>query len=348
MTPTIRPVILSGGAGTRLWPLSTRDSPKQFLDLLGEPQFEATLGRVRGLPGAGPVIVVTGGEHVGAVEAALANFSVDLAALLIEPSGRNTAPALVAAALVSGPDDVLLVLPSDHLIADSPAFGLAMAKAVDLALEGSLVTFGIEPSRPETGYGYIEKGHPVDGGFRVARFKEKPDADEAVRLLAGGDHLWNSGMFVFVAGRVLDEAVRLVPEIVDGVRGALPPGRTGKLWLEDGFSHVPSISIDHAIMERTERAVVIPLDAGWSDVGSWQSVWELSDRDDDGNAMIGDVLALDVADSYVRSGSRTIAIAGVEGLVVVETPEVVLIVPREKGEMVRDLAARWETRRRVD
>ena len=340
MTLAIRPVILSGGAGTRLWPLSTRESPKQFLHLLQEPLFEATLRRVRVIPGVGPVTVVTGAEHVLAVEKALAATSADVAAVLIEPSGRNTAPAVLAAALVSDPEEVLLVLPSDHLIADDAAFAVAVGRAVDFALNGDLVTFGIEPTRPETGYGYIEKGDAIDGGFRVARFKEKPDDEEAERLLAEGAHLWNSGMFVFTVGQILDEARRHVPDMVIGVREALPAERLGRIRIGGGFSEVASISVDHAIMEKTEHAVVVPLEAGWSDIGSWQAVWELSTRDNAGNVLTGDVLALDVAGSYVHAGSRTIAMAGVEGMVVVETPEVVLIVPREKAQMVKDLAAR--------
>lgn len=348
MTPVIRPVILSGGAGTRLWPLSTRQSPKQFLSLLEEPLFEATLRRMRGIPGAGPMIVVTGAEHVPAVDEAIAATEAEVTAVLVEPSGRNTAPAVVAAALVSHPEEVLVVLPSDHLIADDAAFAEAVTEAVELASKGDLVTFGIEPTRAETGYGYIEKGAVIEGGFRVARFKEKPDDEEAERLLARGGHLWNSGMFVFTVGRILEEARRHVPEVVEGVTGALPAQRSGKIRLGDGFSEVTSISVDHAVMENTGHAVVVPLDAGWSDIGSWQAVWALSSRDDAGNVLSGDVVALDVTGSYVRSGSRTIAIAGVDDLVVVETPEVVLIVPREKAQLVRDLAARANSGPRLD
>ena len=348
MTPTIRPVILSGGAGTRLWPLSTRDTPKQFIELLGEPLFEATLNRVGELPGAGPVTVVTGGDHVPAVDKASARSPVEISTILIEPTGRNTAPAVVAAALVSDPEDVLLVLPSDHLIADSAAFAAAVGAAVQLGVGGALVTFGVEPSWAETGYGYIEKGEAIDGGFRVARFKEKPDAGEAERLIADGDHLWNSGMFVFTARRIIEEAEHHVPEMVATVREALPAGEEGRIRIGDGFAGVPSISVDNAIMEKTEHAVVIPLEAGWSDVGSWQSVWEHGAGDDAGNVLIGDVIALGVGNSYVRAGSRTVAIAGVERLVVVETPDVVLIVPLDKSQVVRDLAARSEASQRLD
>ena len=340
MIPAIRPVILSGGAGTRLWPLSRRESPKQFLELLDEPLFEATLRRAGKIPGAGPATVVTGAEHVAAVEKAVAAASAEVAAVLIEPSGRNTAPAVIAAALVSDLEDVLLVLPADHLISDGAAFTAAVGRAADLARGGELVTFGIEPTRAETGYGYIEKGGVIAGGFRVASFKEKPAAEEAARLFADGAHLWNSGMFVFTAGRIIEEAQRYVPELVTGVSRAMPAGRSGMLTMGDEFAEVASISVDHAIMERTVHAVVVALDVGWSDVGSWQTVWEQSAKDDSGNVVSGEVLTFDVADSYIRSTSRTIAIAGVEGLVVVETPDVVLIVPVDKSQLVKDLAAR--------
>jgi len=333
-------VILSGGAGTRLWPLSTRVNPKQFIELFDEPLFAATLRRLRGLAGTAPVVVVTGDDHTEVVEQALSDDPVDWAAILIEPAGRNTGPAVIAAALASEPDEVLLVLPSDHLITDDEAFGAAVSRAVDHAMGGSLVAFGVEPTRAETGYGYIEKGSEVDGGFHIARFKEKPDADEAKRLVADGRHLWNSGMFVFTVRRLLEEAEKHVPAVVAAVRPAIPPDRRGKVRLGGGFADAPPISIDNAIMERTDDAMVVPLDAGWSDIGSWQSVWELAARNEEGNAIVGDVVALDVRDSYLRAGSRKLAIAGVEGLVVVETAEVVLIVPKEKAQMVRELADR--------
>ncbi|MGH8942671.1 MAG: mannose-1-phosphate guanylyltransferase [Acidimicrobiia bacterium] len=348
MNPTVRPVILSGGSGTRLWPLSTTKAPKQFLELFGEPLFEATLGRVEELGLGGTVTVVTGRDQLLAVERSLASKAIETATILVEPSGRNTAPAVVAAALISDPDDVLVVLPSDHVITDSPAFGDAVSKAVALAGDGALVTFGVEPSRPETGYGYIEMGEPVGSGFRVDRFKEKPDEDEAARLAGDGRHLWNSGMFVFGAGQILSEARRQVPEILTGVGEALPAERTGTITLGETFSDIPATSIDHAVMENAANSVVVPLDAGWSDVGSWHSVWELSERDGNGNSLNGDVVAVDVSDTYVRSGSKTVAVAGVTGLVVVVTPDVVLIVPKEKSEMVRDLAAGWAASRRAD
>jgi mannose-1-phosphate guanylyltransferase/mannose-6-phosphate isomerase len=344
---TIRPVILSGGSGTRLWPLSTPERPKQFLDLVGKPLFDLTLDRALRVAGDERVIIVTGGEQVPTVENALAARNV-AATLLVEPTGRNTAPAVLAAALVSDPADVLLVMPSDHLIADAPAFTSAVKEGVEMAGQGSLVTFGIVPTRPETGYGYIEQGAPAGPGFRVTRFKEKPDAGEAARLVGDGRHLWNSGIFVFQASALLAEANRQAPDIVEGVQASLPSWREGTLVIGDGFSAIRSISIDHALMEGAEDVVVVPLDAGWSDIGSWQSVWELGEHDGAGNTLIGDVVAVDVRGSYVRAGSKTVAVAGVEDLVVVETPDVVLIVPRDRSQLVRDLAVRSGGDRRAD
>lgn len=347
VNPSVRPVVLSGGVGTRLWPLSTKATPKQFLELLGEPLFEATLGRVRQLGGSDPIVVI-GREQIPAVEKSLTRMKMEGATIVVEPSGRNTAPAVVAAALIADSEDVLVVLPSDHLIANDLAFREAVTQAVDLARDGALVTFGIEPIRPETGYGYIGMGEPIGPGFLVDQFKEKPDEVEAAHLAADGAHLWNSGMFVFGAGQILGEARRQAPEIVTGVEAALPPERSGTIRLGESFSGVRSISIDHAIMEGAENGVVIPLDAGWSDVGSWHSVWELSEQDEHGNSLVGDVVAIDAAGNYVRSDSKTVAIAGVAGLVVVVTPDVVLIVPKERAQMVRDLAAAWEAGRLVN
>ncbi|HEY4607052.1 MAG TPA: sugar phosphate nucleotidyltransferase, partial [Acidimicrobiia bacterium] len=304
MTPTVRPVILSGGAGTRLWPLSTEGSPKQFMRLLGEPLFESTLNRLREVEGVGPVTVVTGADYVDAVERAARRVSMALDSIIIEPAGRNTAPAVIAAALIADPDDVLVVLPSDHVIADGAAFGEAVNQGVNKAVDGALVIFGVEPSRPETGYGYIEKGEAIAGAYRVARFKEKPEVVEAERLAGAGTHLWNCGIFVFTAARVLEEAKGHIPELVGAVEASLPTVENGRIVLDRSFEEVTSISIDHAVMEKTDSAVVIEADFGWSDIGSWQSLWMHSERDPAGNVLAGEVIAVDVTDSYVRSTSR--------------------------------------------
>ncbi len=348
MIPIVRPVILSGGAGTRLWPLSTERRPKQFLDLLGEPLFEATLTRLRGVEGVRPATVVTGADHLSAVEEVAKSASVGLDTIVIEPVGRNTAPAVVAAALISDPEDILVVLPSDHTIGDPAAFRSAMERAISIAAGGALVVFGTKPTRPETGYGYIEMGEPLESGFRVARFKEKPDVAEAEKLFEEGRHLWNCGMFVFTARRLLEETRQHDPDLVERVAASVPPERSGRLFLAPSFAEVTPISIDHAVMEKTDRAVVIPIDVGWSDVGSWQSMWELSEHDKAGNVLLGNVTAIDVNDSYVLAGSRMVAIAGVEGLVVIETPHAVLVLPRDRAQLVRDLVARSATDRASD
>lgn len=338
----MRPVVLSGGAGTRLWPLSTRERPKQFLDLLGEPLLVTTLSRLRGLSGLGPALVVTGRAHLSLVEEVVTGSVPPVEAILIEPTGRNTAPAVVAAALVLQPDETMVVLPSDHHIADVPGFVAALEGALDIAEEGHLVTFGIPPTRPETGYGYIQLGPPLGAGYRVERFKEKPGPEEASAMIGDGRHLWNSGMFVFRVDRFLAEADRHAPEVVAGVRASLPPHRGMRVELGEHFTGVPSVSVDHAVMERTDRAAVVPLDVGWSDIGSWQSLWEVSRRDDQGNVIIGDVIAHRVTNSFLHAGSGRLAVAGVDRMVVVHTPQAVLVVPLDGSEMVRELAERAE------
>ncbi len=334
-------MILSGGAGTRLWPLSTERRPKQFLDLAGGSLFEATLRRLDGIPDVAPATVVTRGDHLDQVAVSAESVGVDVGLVIVEPTPRNTAPAVLAAALAADPGDVLLVLPSDHVIVDVEGFRSAVGQAVALALGGALVTFGATPTRPETGYGYIEAGAPVDGGYEVVRFKEKPDVDEAARLLSAGGHYWNSGMFVFGAGALIGEAEAHCPEMLAGVRRALPDDRGQRVDLGAPFGEVPSESIDRAIMEKTSQAIVIPIDVGWSDVGSWQSVWELAEKDASGNVLVGDVDAIDVTNSYLHSApKRRLAVVGVDGLVVVGTDDATLVVPMERSQVVRDLAAR--------
>jgi mannose-1-phosphate guanylyltransferase/mannose-6-phosphate isomerase len=256
----------------------------------------------------------------------------------VEPEGRNTAPAALAAALVADPDDTLVILPSDHLIEESGSFGSLVERAASLAGDGYIVTFGIVPDRPETGYGYIAMGEGLGDGARVREFIEKPSDDQAARLLGEGSHLWNSGMFVVSVGTLLAEAEKHCPDLLGGVRSALGDPDDGVLELGASFGDVEKISIDHAIMERTSKAAVMPLDAGWDDVGSFQALWAVSDKDEDGNAVSGDVSLLDVHDSLVHATSRKVAVVGLDGIVVVETPEAVLVVPRERAQDVRDIA----------
>lgn len=333
--PDIRPLILSGGSGTRLWPLSTNDMPKQFADLLGgESLFERALER---LPDALAPIIVAGASHSRLVEQAAARVGILPFVVIYEPSGRNTAPACVAGALAADDDDVLVILPSDHLIADLDDFRATVEEAARRAAEGGIVVFGITPDRPETGFGYIRAGEELSVGWRVAEFVEKPDVARAEEMLEEGGYLWNSGMFVLTAATLLTEARRVAPQLVEGVETAMRPPRDGVVELGPEFAEVESISFDHAVMERTDKGVVLPLDAGWDDVGSFQALWAASDRDERGNAVEGDVKALDVTGSLIRSTSRRVAVAGLEDVVVIETPDAVLVVPRSRAQLVRDL-----------
>ena len=337
----IRPVILSGGSGTRLWPLSTKAEPKQFVRLIGDHSlFELTMGRLAGVNGVVAPMIVTGASHVEHVGRAGERSGVVPSAVVVEPVGRNTAPAVVAAALVAEPSDVLVVLPSDHLIADVDGFRDAVGTAAAEALAGAIVTFGIVPTRPETGYGYIQAGEHRGSAFEVVRFKEKPALEEAESMLEAGGHSWNSGMFVFTAEVLLAEAETHSPQILAAVRESIPAVKGSTVELGEGFAAAEKISIDHAIMEKTDRAVVIPIDVGWDDVGSYEALWAVSDKDDDGNALEGDVIAADLAGSIVHATSRTVAVAGLSDVVVVETPDSVLVIPRSESQAVRELSER--------
>lgn len=317
--------------------------PKQFTDLVGDGSlFERTVLRLHGRPGVSAPVVVTGEAHLSSVTAALRSAGVTPHAVLVEPRGRNTAPACIAAALVCRPEDVMVIVPSDHLIRDADSYAKAVDAAASLARDGRIVTFGITPSGPETGFGYIEMGEAVGPARAVVRFKEKPDLAEAVRLVADGTHVWNSGMFILTAGVLLDEARRYCASIVDAVRDAIPPGDSVTVALGKRFLDAEKISFDHAVMEKTERAVVIPIDVGWDDVGSYDALWEVSEKDDNGNVVSGDVVLVDVTNSFVRSNTRRVALAGLDGVVVVETDGDVLVVPRERSQLVKDLADRIE------
>ncbi len=323
----LQPVILSGGAGTRLWPLSTPERPKQFLPLVEErPMLVATVERLDGLDAETPIIVC-GTSHANLVHA-----EVPSARLILEPEGRNTAPAIAVAALSVDRDTVLLVLPSDHLIGDGTAFAGAVRTAVAAASGGLLVTFGVVPTGPATGYGYIRPGEPIDGYRLVDGFVEKPDLSAARRFVDDG-YLWNSGMFAFAAGTYLDELESHRPQMLAAVREAVVDGALdARAW-----AAVPSESVDHAVMEHTDKAVVIALDAEWDDVGSWDSLADLTPTDASGSTFVGDVVAIDVEESYVRTTGPTVAVAGVSDLIVVATEEAVLIVPRGESQRVKEL-----------
>ena len=345
------PVILSGGAGTRLWPLSRELYPKQLLALTGtHTLLQQTVLRLEGLGAAAPVIVCNE-AHRFLVAEQLRELQVAPRATLLEPFGRNTAPAIAlgahaalkgtASAKAAGP--VLLVLPADHLIRDIPAFQQAVRAALSAAQAGQLVTFGVVASRAETGYGYIQRGAASGEGFRIARFVEKPNRERAQELLQSGDYYWNSGMFMFRARRYLEELERLAPEIARICAAAF---RGAKADLDftridaATFEACPADSIDYAVMEKTADAVMVPLKAGWSDVGSWAALHEASEADAHGNVVHGDVLSEDAHGSYLYSGSRLLAAVGLKDHVVIETKDAVLVAPKDRVQDVKKLVER--------
>ncbi|TDB29231.1 mannose-1-phosphate guanylyltransferase/mannose-6-phosphate isomerase [Stenotrophomonas sp. ATCM1_4] len=340
---SILPVILSGGSGTRLWPLSREAYPKQFLPLTGErTMLQATWLRVADVA-AHPPIVVANESHRFVAAEQLQQAGTAPSAILLEPIGRNTAPAIAAAALEArrnGDDPLLLVLPSDHLINDITRFHQAIAQAAAIAEQGKLVTFGIQPTAPETGYGYI-KAVAGDGPRAIERFVEKPDLATAETYVASGEYYWNSGMFLFRASRYLEELERLQPQILAACRTAWEKARRDTDFIRldaDAFKASPSDSIDYAVMEKTGDAAVVPLDAGWSDVGSWTALRDVSEQDADGNAHRGDVIAIDCRNTFAY-GDRLIAMVGLEDVIVVETNDAVLVGKSDRMQEVKDVVA---------
>ncbi|MDJ0944760.1 MAG: mannose-1-phosphate guanylyltransferase/mannose-6-phosphate isomerase [Kiloniellales bacterium] len=345
----IQPVILCGGIGSRLWPVSRATAGKPFADLLGGTSlFRKTLERV-GDPArfAPPIVVCNEAQRFLAAEQ-LRAAGRPAAALILEPAGRNTAPAIAAAALaaVADPGELLLVLPSDHVIEKPERFLAAVDAAAPAAAAGWLMTFGVTPDHPETGYGYIERGEALPdlaGCRRIARFVEKPDRATAEAYLAGGRHLWNSGIFLFSRAGLLAELEARAPEVLQAARAAVE-GATPDLdftRLEAAaFATAPRISIDYALMEKTERAGVVPVDMGWSDVGSWESLWRASAQDADGNVLLGEVLVEDSHGSYLRSDAALLVAVGLRDLVVVVQEDAVLVCPRDRAQEVRGIAER--------
>ncbi|MFO1378551.1 MAG: mannose-1-phosphate guanylyltransferase/mannose-6-phosphate isomerase [Steroidobacteraceae bacterium] len=356
------PVILSGGSGTRLWPLSREQYPKQFLPLVGDrTMIQDTALRLRGLEGVGEVgapIVVCNEQHRFMVAEQLRSVGVQPGAIVLEPVGRNTAPAVAVAALAAlattgegAEDPLLLVLPADHVIRDVAAFHRAVAAATAAARAGNLVTFGIVPTWPETGYGYIEKGAGTGSVVPVARFVEKPDAERAAAFVASGRYLWNSGMFLFSARRYLEELGEFAPAIRAASEHALAGAATDLDFTRlpaDRFGASPSDSIDYAVMEKTKAAAVVPLDAGWSDVGSWSSLHDALPGDRDGNVARGDVVAVDSRDCLLFSSERLVAVVGLEGHVVIETKDAVLVAPKSRVQDVKLLVNRLKEQGRSE
>jgi len=353
------PVILCGGTGTRLWPLSRATYPKQYWPLAGSDEhtlLQQTQLRLQGLPGLAAPLLVCNEEHRFIVAEQLRQIGVDPAAILLEPMGRNTAPAVAIAALQAtarGEDPLLLVLAADHVIRDAAAFQATVAAGLAAAEAGQLVTFGIVPTAPETGYGYIEAAAVLStaaaGGtpqpVPIARFVEKPDRATAEQFLATGRFTWNSGMFLFKASAMLAELERLAPEVVSACRAALEHDSADLDFLRlerEAFARCPNVAIDVAVMEQTSLGAVLPLDAGWSDVGSWSALWDTADHDSDGNVVRGRVISAGSRNCYLRSEHRLVVGLGVEDLVVVETDDVVLVAHRDRAQEVKAIVGRLE------
>jgi len=381
----ILPVILSGGSGTRLWPLSRELYPKQLLPLVDEKtMLQNTVMRLDGIADLGPPLIVCNESHRFMVAEQLRLINIRPSAVVLEPVGRNTAPAVAIAALQAmkgGADPVLLVLPADHVIKDVAAFHNTVEEGARLANSGSLITFGIVPDKPETGYGYIKKGKQIKikveikaevkakgkgqrakgedplithhaslaTAFKVDRFEEKPDLAKAKKFISSGEYLWNSGMFMFRASIYLDELRRFAPDILSACRKTLK-GAVRDLDFtrldQEAFAGCRSDSIDYAVMEKTESAVVIPLDAGWNDIGSWSSLWEVLEKDKDGNAVAGDVITKDVSNSFIYAGSRLVAAIGLKDHIIIETADAVLVADKDEAQKVKNIVAQLKSQKR--
>lgn len=348
------PVILSGGSGTRLWPLSRASYPKQFLALAGDRTLlQDTVLRLDGVAEMQAPLLICNEEHRFLVAEQMRGIGCSPRGILLEPVARNTAPAVALAALLADPDDVLLVLPADHVIAETKVFQAAIAVAVEHATRGELVTFGVVPDRAETGYGYIyaERQQNSREAARVERFVEKPDAATAQAYIDSGHYYWNSGMFAFRAGVYLTELGRWRPDILAACEQAM-----GKVTDDLDFGRVdtaaftacPAESIDYAVMEHTDKAVMVPLQAGWNDVGSWSALWDLASRCEQGNAVSGDVLAVDTHNSYLHAENRLLATVGVSDLIVVETNDAILVAHRDRVQDVKEVVRQLKDSSRTE
>lgn len=349
MKNIIYPVILSGGSGSRLWPMSRAGYPKQFLSLHGDSgltMLQATANRVKSSQFANPLMVCNE-EHRFILAEQLRQIGVQPEGILLEPVARNTAPAVAVAALRLSklqPDALMLVLPSDHVILDDDGFHQAVGTAARAASEGALVTFGITPTQPETGYGYIQRGEPWQAGeagaYKVTRFVEKPDLKTAEQYLSSGEYSWNSGIFLFRADAYLSELENYQPEMLTAARAALDNSQEDLNFCrldKAAFSESPSNSIDYAVMEHTRKAAVVPANMGWSDLGAWSALWDIENKDDQGNVVKGDVLLHDTRNSYVHADHAMVAVSGLDNIIVVATDDAVLVIDKNNAQGVKKL-----------
>lgn len=341
MSKKIRPVILAGGSGTRLWPLSRKQSPKQFLKL-GSTNYtllQNTVLRLKNLECDQPILICNE-EHRFIAAEQMREIGID-ATIILEPEGKNTAPAIALAALLlekTEPNQILLILAADHLIKDTAVFENAVLDAVSLAEKNKLVTFGIVPLQPETGYGYIEKGTQFERGFKIQQFVEKPNRETAELYLESKKYLWNSGMFVFKANHYLNELEQYGTDILDNCRLSMIKTEYDKDFIRidhDQFKNCRSESIDYAVMEKTSNAVVVELDAGWSDIGSWSALWEVSEQDHQGNVYQGDVISHKSSENYCYSEKRLVSLLGVNNMVIIDTQDAILIAAKDQVQEIK-------------
>ena len=355
---TLHPVILSGGSGTRLWPLSRAALPKQLLPLASKHSLlQDTVSRLADMPEIANPLVVCNVEHRFMIAEQMRQIGATPRAIVLEPMGRNTAPAIAVAALMLSRDDpeaLMLVLPADHLIGDVDAFHAAIRIAAEAAKNGHLTTFGIVAAIPETGYGYIQKGAPLadpKGAFQVAAFVEKPDSTTAQQYVDSGDYFWNSGMFLFRAADFLNELQTLRPDILEASRAALDAATLDLDFVRldpAAFDACPSESVDYAVMEHTRCAAMVPADMAWNDIGAWSALWNVAVKDDLGNATRGDVMLEDSRNNFVRAETRMVALLGVSDLVVVETADVVLVARKDQVQDVKKLVERLKAEKRCE
>ncbi|TQV80233.1 mannose-1-phosphate guanylyltransferase/mannose-6-phosphate isomerase [Aliikangiella coralliicola] len=347
----IYPIIMAGGSGSRLWPMSRSLYPKQFLNIIGKnTMLQDTVFRLENMDAAQPLIICNN-EHRFLVAEQLRDIGVN-GKIILEPEGKNTAPAIALAALKAveaGDDPLLLVLAADHVIQNRNAFENAVSEATNLAEQNKLVTFGIVARSPESGYGYIHRGKACEGGFTVSQFVEKPDKETAQSYIDTGDYYWNSGMFMFKASQYLSELEKYQPEMLEICRKSMISSTKDFDFIRiDGeiFGNCPSESIDYAVMEKTDSAVVVPLDAGWSDIGSWSAIWDVSQKDSDGNRILGDVITHESSGCLVHGEDRLISVLGLNNVVIIDTKDAVLVADKSKVQDVKNIVSKLKSSNR--